>query len=82
MTAYAATKEQARRHSQSDCGSSAMSAIIMRHAICACLILFVLLVLVGLVAAELLGLLAISIISIILARVILGIKTVPAKNKA
>ena len=79
MTAYAATKEQARRHSQSDCGSSAMSAIIMRHAICACLILFVLLVLVGLVAAELLGLLAISII---LARVILGIKTVPAKNKA
>ena len=78
MTAYAATMEQARRHSQSDCGSSAMSAV-MRHASGACLILFVLLVLSSLGALELLGLV---VVSILLVRVLADRTPAPAENKA
>ena len=80
MTAYIATKDQGHCHSHSDCGSSAMSAFIMRHAVCACLILFVLLVLVGLVAVELLGLVVVSII--ILVRVIGHNDMKPAESNA
>ena len=78
MNAYAATMEQARRHSQSDCGSSVMSAI-MRHAVCACLILFILLALSGLGALELLGLV---VVSILLVRVLADQNSTPAENKA
>ena len=70
--------EQARRHSQADCGSSAMPAD-MRHALGACLILFVLLVLTGLGALELLGLV---VVSIILVRVLADKNSTVAENKA
>jgi len=79
MIAFAATMEQARRHSQPGCGSSAMS-VIMGHALCACLFLFHLLVLVGLVALQLPGLVVVSII--ILLCVLAGQSFTPAGNKA
>ena len=79
MTAYAAAMDQARRHSQSDCGSSTMSEMLLGHAVLACPLLFVLLVLVGLGALALLGLV---VVSIILVRVLADLNSTPAGNKA